>query len=146
MDKKRKWVLFLVWAMIIFFFSSQNGNISGENNRFIVQILNYLGIDINSILHGNADFLIRKAAHFTEYFIFYFLIFNAINEDMYFNTSLLLALVITFLYAALDEFHQSFVPGRGPSFKDVLIDTSGGFVCLLIIYIRKLLSDIYLSS
>ncbi len=36
------------------------------------------------------------------------------------------SLAFVFLYACSDEFHQSFVPGRGPAFRDVLIDTSGG--------------------
>ena len=29
-------------------------------------------------------------------------------------------------YAAIDEFHQSFVPGRTPAISDVLLDTTGG--------------------
>ncbi|GIW48525.1 MAG: hypothetical protein KatS3mg079_001 [Caloramator sp.] len=102
-------------------------------------MLNTLGIDINTILSGNADFIIRKAAHFTEYFILYFLLYNALKEDLYFTPSTVFALVITFLYAASDEFHQSFVPGRGPAFRDVLIDTSGGVLCMLVIYLSKII-------
>ncbi|WDC85337.1 VanZ family protein [Caloramator sp. mosi_1] len=132
--KIKKWILVFIWMGIIFLFSSQSGDKSSENNKFIVEILNTLGIDINSILSGKADFIIRKAAHFTEYFILYFLLYNALREDFYFTSSTIFALIITFLYAASDEFHQSFVPGRGPAFRDVLIDTSGGVVCMIIIY------------
>ena len=35
------------------------------------------------------------------------------------------------LYAASDEFHQSFVPGRGPSIIDVGIDSLGVFTGIL---------------
>jgi VanZ family protein len=135
----KKWGLVLIWMIVIFLFSSQNGDKSSENNKFIVYILNTLGIDINTILSGNADFIIRKAAHFTEYFILYFLLYNALKEDFYFTHSTMFALIITFLYAVSDEFHQSFVPGRGPAFKDVLIDTSGGVVCMVVIYLSKII-------
>lgn len=136
----KKWVLVVIWMVIIFMFSSQNSDQSSKNNEFIVYILNLLGLDVNSIFNGNADFIIRKLAHFTEYFILYFLLFNALKEDLYFKPSLLTAFIITFLYAASDEFHQRFVPGRGPSFRDVLIDTSGGLVCMAIIYFRRYIS------
>jgi VanZ family protein len=45
-----------------------------------------------------------------------------------------------FIYACTDEFHQYFIPGRGPSFRDVLVDTSGvvlGVVLLWVIYSRR---------
>ena len=48
-------------------------------------------------------------------------------------------ILMVFLYACSDEFHQAFVPGRGPAFRDVLVDTSGGLTALLIIYIRAIL-------
>ena len=42
-------------------------------------------------------------------------------------------LLLVFLYAASDEFHQSFVPTRTPLFSDVLIDTAGGAIGLLVL-------------
>lgn len=42
-----------------------------------------------------------------------------------------LALGLCILYAASDEFHQSFVPGRGPRVMDIGIDTLGSLVGLL---------------
>lgn len=41
-----------------------------------------------------------------------------------------LSVLISFLYAVSDEYHQSFVPGRGPAFRDVLIDTIGASFAL----------------
>lgn len=71
---------------------------------------------------------IRKSAHFVEYFIFSLLILRAIRGGRR-NTRLawaLAAICIVAGYAALDEFHQSFVPGRTPAVADVLLDTTGG--------------------
>lgn len=46
------------------------------------------------------------------------------------------AFLFVLLSAALDEFHQSFIPGRGPSVKDVGIDMMG-FVFSSIFFIAK---------
>jgi len=49
-----------------------------------------------------------------------------------------LAVLVTFCVASCDEFHQAFVPGRGSSFHDVLLDTMGGvFAQLLILLFWK---------
>ena len=45
---------------------------------------------------------------------------------------LLMALLVVAAYASLDEFHQSFVPGRTAAVGDVMIDTSGGATSLLL--------------
>jgi VanZ family protein len=50
-------------------------------------------------------------------------------------TAALLALLTTFTVACLDEWHQSFVPGRVGSFRDVLIDASGALVANLIVLV-----------
>ena len=72
--------------------------------------------------------VIRKTAHFVEYFIFSLLILRAIRagrRDARLQWALA-AIIIVAGYASLDEFHQSFVPGRTPAISDVLLDTTGG--------------------
>ena len=44
------------------------------------------------------------------------------------------AWALAFLYAASDEWHQSFVPSRGSSFHDVLIDATGAALGLLLLH------------
>ncbi|MCB2291731.1 VanZ family protein [Clostridium sp. CS001] len=137
MKKKHiDWILVIGWMVVIFIFSSQVGEVSKENNKIVIYLLNLLGIDLNSIFGVLGDFIVRKAAHFTEYFILYILLYRAISRKA--NTgikSFIWAIVIVFFYACSDEFHQAFVPGRGPAFRDVLVDTCGGLTGFLITYI-----------
>jgi VanZ family protein len=137
-SKKFKWLLVVVWMAVIFIFSSQPGDVSDENSKFVIYIFNILGIDLNSFLGTLANFAVRKLAHFTEYFILYMLMYNALIESFNFRKALIYSVIGVFLYASSDEFHQSFVPERGPSFKDVLIDTSGGVFALFVVYISSM--------
>jgi VanZ family protein len=77
----------------------------------------------------------RKSAHFIAYLVLGFLVSHAMkNEDSTApawkqrGASLLLCVA----YAISDEFHQVFVPGRGPLLKDVLIDGSGAALGVLL--------------
>jgi VanZ family protein len=77
----------------------------------------------------------RKASHVAEYFLLSLLLFRAFRGDSaaswHWRWSFL-ALVIAFLWALLDEFHQSFVPARTASMTDVGIDTAGGGIAQLL--------------
>lgn len=127
-----KWALVIIWAIVIFVFSSQTGEISNNNNRFIVDLFRLIGINLDSCFGGMINFVIRKLAHFLEYFIFYYLVYNALIEYINRRSALIFSLAIVFIYACSDEIHQAFVPGRGPAIRDVLIDTGGGFLCMLL--------------
>ena len=135
MKKLIRWVLLIVWMVIIFLFSQQPGDVSSEQSRLVVYIFNFAGINLDSALGNLSTFIVRKAAHFTEYLILGLLAYNALRENVKFNKSLILAVIIVFLYASSDEFHQSFIPGRGPAFRDVLIDTAGGLTGIIGVYI-----------
>lgn len=127
-----KWVYVIIWAAIIFAFSCQSGDSSNNNNRFIIAIFKYIGLDLDAYLGQVSDFIIRKFAHFFEYFIFYYLLYNALIENSNRKSALIYSLVIVFLYACTDEIHQAFVPGRGPAIRDVLVDTGGGTLCMFL--------------
>ncbi len=78
--------------------------------------------------------LIRKCAHFTEYFILSLLILRGIRGERR-ETHLrwaLIAVIVVAAYAALDEIHQIFVPGRTAAVTDVLLDTSGGIAAQVV--------------
>lgn len=84
------------------------------------------------------EYFFRKLAHMTIYFL---LSMNIMLVLFTFNMKMYIRIFLTFLlsygYACSDEFHQSFVVGRGPSFQDTLIDGTGaiiGIMIALIIY------------
>ena len=80
---------------------------------------------------------IRKCAHVFEYFVFGLLLFRAIRipKQGWQWRWAFLAILIAALYASSDEIHQIFVPSRGASFWDALLDTSGAGVAQLAAWI-----------
>ena len=75
---------------------------------------------------GVWDFLMKKGGHVIGYALLgaAWLRGLANNKDIN-KSAVILAIVLSALYAASDEFHQSFTPERTPSLSDVGIDTFG---------------------
>ena len=86
------------------------------------------------------DFLIKKMAHVATYALLAALIWRALHFS---RGALLWALLLTALYGASDEFHQSLVPPREPAIRDIAIDTFGGFLGLLAV---QVCSDLYAAG
>ena len=94
--------------------------------------------------HASAETLelmhvvIRKSAHLTEYFIFsIFLMRGLRGKDRGWKLRWAIwAVVIAAGYAALDEFHQSFVPSRTASPWDALLDTAGASAAQVVLWLR----------
>jgi VanZ family protein len=80
--------------------------------------------DLSSGL-GTFDLILRKAAHMTEYGLLLFLLWRPLRTIASDRAALAAAFVIGVLYAASDEWHQSFVEGRHGTPVDVGIDTVG---------------------
>lgn len=138
MDKKTlKWLAVAVWMGVIFIYSNQPAVVSSEKSGFVIEMFKALGLNLNSIFGDLASFVVRKTAHFTEYFILYILVYNAVLESKEKKKSLLYSIIIVFLYACSDEIHQIFIPGREGRIKDVMIDTSGGILALIIMAFTK---------
>lgn len=130
-----KSVALVLWLILIYSFSSQNGTqSSGLSNGLLTYIGSLLKVaNIDSFV-SNFSFLIRKTAHFTEYFILYFLTYECFKE--YTNKNILIiSFAFCVLCAGFDEFHQLFVSGRCGQVKDVLIDSFGSLTCCLIRYL-----------
>jgi VanZ family protein len=122
-----RWWPALAWAVVISLFST--GTFTSENTgRIIIPLLHWLFPSLPPETLALLHHIIRKCGHFTEYFVLSLLILRGIRAGRH-GTRLAWAAVAILLvagYAALDEFHQSFVPGRTPAISDVLLDTSGG--------------------
>lgn len=110
---------------------SQN-TINQENNT------NKKENQINNTKKTNElDGKIRKLAHACEYFvlsIFVMLLIFQIKKTKKFKYNLI-GLIICFIYACTDEFHQKFIPGRGAQFSDVMIDTMGALAGIVFLWI-----------
>lgn len=132
MKKTFKWMLLIAWMAVIFYFSSLQGKVSDDNSKYVIYIFNLLGLNLNSILGDMANFVVRKTAHFTEYFILYIFVYNVLCYNFEKEKCLWVSLIIVFLYASSDEIHQLFVQGRSSRIRDVLIDTSGGTLAMII--------------
>jgi VanZ family protein len=123
----RRWWPSLVWAAVISAFST-NAFTDEKTGRIIIPIAHWIFPRASQETLFLIHHLIRKTAHFVEYFILSLLILRGIRAERK-GTRLgwaLAAIVLVSAYAALDEYHQSFVPGRTPAVSDVLLDTAGG--------------------
>jgi VanZ family protein len=115
----------VMWMALIFMFSMQNGEDSSDMSGRLVAILKFFGIGEGGQGLALISLFIRKAAHMTEYAVLFLLVANAVSLDHSGRKVYLYAFLITIGYAATDEFHQLFVPGRAGSPVDVVIDSIG---------------------
>jgi len=84
-----------------------------------------------------AIFGFDKIIHIFEFGVFAFLLLRLLMH-LEIRNPFLIAIVVTVIYGVLDEWHQSFVPGRMCSFWDILADTIGAVFVLKFKYIRWL--------
>lgn len=122
-----KWMPVIAWMLLIFAGSSDA--LSAEHtSRFIVPFLRWLDPQISIAAIVAIHAILRKLGHFSEYAILAALLWRGLRGTFTAVTGSLLALA-TFLiaagFAASDEFHQSFVPSRTASARDVAIDCLG---------------------
>ena len=120
------WWPVLVWAALIVGFSTDA--FSGEHtSRVILPILRWLFPHAAAARLARMHHLIRKGAHLCEYFIFSLLLARGVRgERSGWRVQWgVVAVAIAAAWAGLDELHQAFVPSRGPSMRDVLIDVCG---------------------
>ncbi|NBJ02177.1 VanZ family protein [Lachnospiraceae bacterium] len=135
----------LAMMYVIYGFSAQDAgassNLSYQVSYKIVEIGNEIldkGLDETQIADyaDQIGYPVRKLAHMTEYFLlavavsFPFYVYGLRGFPL-----MLVAGFICVAFAAGDEYHQSFVAGRGPSVKDVGIDSIGAFFGIMTVQI-----------
>lgn len=133
-DKIISWILLIGWMIFIFYMSNMPGDLSTEQSDIIVEFIKRLGLNINGEI---ISFLVRKAAHVTEYMILFFLIYRVIIISTNVSKNKLISLLILFIYASSDEIHQRFIPGREGCIRDVFIDCIGGIIGIIILVAIK---------
>lgn len=136
------WIPVIAWMILIFCFSAQNADESDKTSGIAAKIFEYLintifgssSDSFKSTLLNNCHFIVRKTAHFTEYTILGILSSIAFKSCDKLSAWLkkIFPAALCLLYAASDELHQAFVPGRSCQFRDVMIDFSGAVFGILI--------------
>ena len=130
---------------VIFRFSAQTGDVSSQvSYQVSYQIVYAVDDVVNAGMEGweidtwvyRIHWLVRKAAHVTLYFA----LAIAVAFPLYVYGVrgiwlMLLAGSICVAFACSDEYHQSFVEGRGPSSRDVMIDSIGIFFGIILVRI-----------
>lgn len=128
---------------VIYSFSAQTGDVSGalsyKISYQIVETKNEIlasGKSLEQLSQeaSGIEFYVRKAAHMTEYC----LLAISISFPLYVYGVrgiwlMLLAGFVCVGFAGLDEYHQSFVEARGPSVRDVGIDSCGAMIGILLV-------------
>ncbi|MBR2024501.1 MAG: VanZ family protein [Clostridia bacterium] len=144
------WLMVLATMLIIYSFSGETATESSETSGGFIKLILELFLPDEKItdeLVSKFQHPVRKIAHFTIFALLGFCFANAFNhtfniKSLYKN---LFSFVSSVLYASFDEFHQSFVANRGPSFKDVIIDSVGALtgvlLHLLMIYLIALIKQ-----
>ena len=148
-DEKQSWGRRLwrygplvAWACFVLFASSSSFSAS-NTSRVIRPLLLWLFPDISEESLAYVHFLVRKAAHFSEYAVLALLAARAFRtsqrrklKELWWLASFALVACV----ALADEFHQSFLPTRTGTVYDSLLDMAGGataLACLALWYRRR---------
>ena len=133
-------VLLVFWMGFIFSMSCENAekssNTSGQTIRVVLSAVPGFEeqpeeVKVNII--EKLQFIVRKSAHFIGYMILGILASGLILYYGNINKKYLLAFLICVIYAISDEIHQLFVPGRSGQVRDVLIDSAGSLLGIIIV-------------
>ncbi len=133
-----KLIFVVLWMSLIFIFSNDSGvQSTKKSDGFIIRIVEvFYGRELS--LQEKEKWVaylvlpVRKGAHLGVYLILGVLALSFISEFISISwKSILISMVVCFIYACSDEVHQLLVPGRSGNIKDVLLDTIGSGIGVL---------------
>ena len=136
------WLPALLWYRVIWGFSAQTAAVSGDlSDRLLWRLMAlvspaFAGADA---VTQNASvellsFFERKAAHMFLYFVLILLLWLALLPLIRSKRNqVLLAAVLCAVLAGLDEYHQTFIPGRSGELRDVCVDLAGAAVAVALV-------------
>lgn len=130
-------LLSILCMVIIFMFSSENGDNSSKTSGSITEtVIDIVHEDYEQLsdfekadIYAEIEHFVRKSAHFLIYTALGFFTASALGCKSLLKAAA--SLGICFLYACSDELHQYFVPDRAGRFSDVLLDTAGSLTGIL---------------
>ncbi|MBI3988501.1 MAG: VanZ family protein [candidate division NC10 bacterium] len=119
-----RWMPPLAWMGVIFL--STKSLAAQETSRFLLPLLRWLFPDASEEFLQGLHFIVRKLGHLLEYAILSYLWTRTLDRSSAFlPPPSPFAFLLSISYAAVDEFHQAFVPTRTADLFDVLLDASG---------------------
>jgi len=129
------WLPLLIWLGVMV--GGSTSVMSAEHtSRYIVPFLIWLKPGISPDAIWTILVITRKCAHVIEYTVLALLLWRALRSVPVLRTKTFIVfgavLLGCALFAASDEFHQTFVKSRTPSVRDVLLDVGGALLGLLI--------------
>lgn len=129
------WLPAAMWAALIFSMSTDTFS-AAHTGSILEPILKWLMPSITQAQFDAIHFFIRKCAHFSEYLIFFLLLYRGFRggHGGWLWKSAIAALLTAAVCSGLDEFHQSFVASRTASPYDSLLDTTGAFFGLVLLF------------
>lgn len=110
-------------CIIIFLFTASPSSTGAHTQSVIEKITGVKAAEAHTL-----NFLIRKLTHLSIFGLLAVCLTLSFTKNPYYN-----AWILTTIYAATDEYHQSFMPGRTSSYYDVLLDSCGAIVAILIV-------------
>ena len=127
---------------VIFSFSGQTAEVSSGISLKVTQKVVYF---IEILRGGEADdteYLVellhpyvRKCAHMGEFGVLFVLLFLSFLASTMATRAMAAAIFVSFIYACLDEFHQTKVGGRAGMFTDVCVDMTGVLAAVMFVLI-----------
>lgn len=129
----------VLWLGLIFVGSTDLMS-STRTSRFIGPVLRWLVPGISEEAIRNVQLMVRKGAHVAEYGVLALLLWRARRKPVpgdrrpWSWREATTVVLLTVLFAAGDEWHQSFVPSRGSAVGDVLFDAAGALLAMLILF------------
>jgi VanZ family protein len=138
----RRWGPVFAGALTIWILSTEAFS-AAQTGRVIVPLLHWIfpWMSPRTLLLGHKA--IRKLAHVCVYFVFGLLLLRAVrgeHEEWKWRWGVM-AIALAAGYAVLDELHQSFVPLRHPSARDVMLDAFGAFAAQVVLWSRTRLRE-----
>lgn len=132
----------VIWMFVIFSFSGQTASVSSGISLKVTWKI----VDIIRILRGgegiDTDYLVeimhpyvRKCAHMGEFGVLFVLLFLSFLASTVATRAMAAAIFVSFIYACLDEFHQTKVGGRAGMFTDVCVDMTGVLAAVMFVLI-----------
>lgn len=137
--KKIFLILSVMWMAVIFAMSSRTGNESTQDSTYIGRMVGTVVVPGFEEMSESQqedyalaiDHIVRKSAHAAEYGLLGLLLLGIFYDGSVRNC--IVAWLLTSAYAASDEFHQLFVPGRSGQVSDIVIDSTGALITVLVV-------------